>query len=98
MPEAHGSRGLIRRRIDACFILGNRGQIGEGGAVDSVIHGTTGLHISPGSDEHIVAGFADAMSSFDPNQFDRTEIRVWAEGFSRANFRARMQEVIDAAT
>ncbi|MGB6180837.1 MAG: glycosyltransferase, partial [Rhodococcus sp. (in: high G+C Gram-positive bacteria)] len=71
--------------------------LGEGGAVDSVIDGTTGVHVAPGTDEQIVAGFADAMSSFDPSSFDRTEIRVWAEGFSRANFRSRMQEVIDAA-
>jgi glycosyltransferase involved in cell wall biosynthesis len=71
--------------------------LGEGGAVDSVIHGTTGLHVQPGTDDEIVTGFADAMTSFDPAQFDRAQIRVWAEGFSRANFRSRMQEVIDAA-
>jgi glycosyltransferase involved in cell wall biosynthesis len=71
--------------------------LGEGGAVDSVIPGTTGLHVDFGSDQHIVDGFADSMRSFDPAQFDAVAIRRWAEGFSRANFRRRMQEVVDGA-
>jgi hypothetical protein len=36
------------------------------------------------------------MRSFDPADYDRAAIRTWAEGFSRANFRSRMQEVVDA--
>ncbi|SNS78228.1 glycosyltransferase [Rhodococcoides kyotonense] len=71
--------------------------LGEGGAIDTVLPGKTGIHVAPGSDDAIVAGFAEAMRSFSPGEFDRTEIRTWAEGFSRANFRDRMQEVVDAA-
>ncbi|RRQ26559.1 glycosyltransferase family 4 protein [Rhodococcus sp. Eu-32] len=71
--------------------------LGEGGAVDTVLPGKTGLHVAFGSDDEIVAGFAEAMRSFSPSEFDRNEIRTWAEGFSRANFRDRMQEVVDAA-
>ena len=71
--------------------------LGEGGAIDSVIPGTTGLHVQPGSDQEIVDRFAAAMRSLDPAQFDPVAIRRWAEGFSRANFRRRMQEVVDAA-
>lgn len=69
--------------------------LGEGGALDSVLPGETGLHIASGSDEAVVAGFAGAMRSFTPGDFDRSQIRAWAEGFSRQNFRIRMQEVID---
>ena len=70
--------------------------LGDGGAMDSVVPGRTGLHVSPGSDEEVVAGFAEAMRSFDPADYDRVAIRTWAEGFSRANFRSRMQEIVDA--
>jgi glycosyltransferase involved in cell wall biosynthesis len=71
--------------------------LGEGGAIDSVIPGTTGLHVQPGSDQEIVDRFAATMRSFDASRFDAIAIRQWAEGFSRANFRRRMQEVVDAA-
>ncbi|BBZ27694.1 putative glycosyl transferase [Mycolicibacterium madagascariense] len=71
--------------------------LGQGGAIDSVIPGTTGLHVAFGSDQEIVDGFAAAMRSFDAARFDPVAIRQWAEGFSRANFRRRMQEVVDAA-
>ncbi|AMY19971.1 MULTISPECIES: glycosyltransferase [Nocardiaceae] len=71
--------------------------LGEGGALDSVLDGRTGIHVAPGSDEKIVDGFAEAMRSFDPSTFDRADIRSWAEGFSRAEFRRKMQEVVDAA-
>lgn len=71
--------------------------LGEGGAIDSVLPGTTGLHVEPGTDQEIVDRFAAAMRTFDHQQFDPMAIRRWAEGFSRANFRARMQDVVDAA-
>lgn len=70
--------------------------LGEGGAIDTVLPGKTGLHVAPGSDEDVIAGFAEAMRTFAPADFDRNEIRTWAEGFSRPNFRTRMQEVVDA--
>jgi glycosyltransferase involved in cell wall biosynthesis len=71
--------------------------LGEGGAIDSVVPGVTGEHVEPGSDQQIVDRFASSMRSFDPAQFDPVAIRQWAEGFSRMNFRRRMQEVVDAA-
>lgn len=71
--------------------------LGEGGAIDTVVPGKTGLHVAHGSDDAVVDGFASAMSSFAANDFDRNEIRSWAEGFSRNHFRSRMQEVVDAA-
>ncbi|OZF28260.1 glycosyl transferase family 1 [Rhodococcus sp. 14-2496-1d] len=70
--------------------------LGDGGAMDSVVPGKTGVHVSPGSDDDVIAGFAEAMRSFDPADYDRAAIRTWAEGFSRSNFRSRMQEVVDA--
>lgn len=70
--------------------------LGEGGAIDTVLPGKTGLHVTPGSDDAVIDGFADAMRSFDPDAFDRTEIRTWAEGFSRSHFRSRMEDVVDA--
>ena len=70
--------------------------LGEGGAVDTVVPGVTGLHVAVGSDRQIAEGFASAMRDFDPTQFDATRIRTWAEGFSRDTFRRRMQEIVDA--
>jgi glycosyltransferase involved in cell wall biosynthesis len=72
--------------------------LGEGGAVDSVVPGLSGELVTPGSDEAIIDGFASAISTFICSDYDRTEIRRWAERFSRQNFRARMQEVVDEAT
>jgi glycosyltransferase involved in cell wall biosynthesis len=69
--------------------------LGEGGALDTVVPGVSGQLVASGPDDEVVDGFASAMSSFDPSAFDRNEIRAWAEGFSRANFRARMQGVLD---
>ncbi|OZE96420.1 glycosyltransferase [Rhodococcoides fascians] len=69
--------------------------LGEGGALDTVVPGVSGQLVASGSDDEVVDGFAAAMSSFDPSAFDRHEIRAWAEGFSRANFRAKMQGVLD---
>lgn len=69
--------------------------LGAGGAVDSVIPETSGVLVAPGSDEDVIDGFASAIRAFEPSDFDRARIRQWAEGFSRANFRARMQTVMD---
>lgn len=70
--------------------------LGEGGAIDTVVPGKTGLHVPPGTDEEVIDGFAAAMRSFSPGDFDRAEIRTWSEGFSRSHFRSRMAEVVDA--
>lgn len=71
--------------------------LGEGGALDTVVPGTTGVHVMAGPDEDVIDGFAAAMRTFEPGDFDRDKIRVWAEGFSRNSFRAKMREVVDAA-
>lgn len=70
--------------------------LAEGGAVDTVVPGVTGLHVAVGSDTQVADRFAEAMTGFDPGQFDGDRIREWAEGFSRDTFRRRMQEVVDA--
>lgn len=71
--------------------------LAEGGALDTVVHQVTGELVNGGTDQAIVDGFAEAMRAFDPADFDRTRIRVWAEGFSRASFRSKMREVVNAA-
>jgi glycosyltransferase involved in cell wall biosynthesis len=68
--------------------------LGAGGAVDTVIPELTGIHVAPGTDEEIVDGFATAMRILDPDSFDRTKIREWAQRFSREDFRKRMHDVV----
>lgn len=71
--------------------------LGAGGAIDTVIPETTGQLVTPGSeDNETIDGFVSAMKSFDPSGYDRSRIRQWAETFSEANFRAKMQRVMDA--
>jgi glycosyltransferase involved in cell wall biosynthesis len=72
--------------------------LGSGGAIDTVVPERTGVLVDPGSDQTVVDGFASAIRTFDPSNYDRTYIRQWAETFSRANFRTRMQRVMDGAT
>lgn len=71
--------------------------LGEGGALDTVVPGITGVQVPSGTDEMVVAGFATAMREFDPDDFDRLKIREWSQNFSRSSFRRRMREVVDAA-
>lgn len=71
--------------------------LGAGGALDTVVNEVTGLLIQPGTDHEVVDGFAAAMKAFDPSTFDRAGIRTWAQGFSRENFRTKMQQVMDEA-
>lgn len=71
--------------------------LGAGGAIDTVVPQVSGLHVEPGDDETVTDGFVTAMRSFDPGAFDRDKIREWAESFSRADFRRRMQEVVTDA-
>jgi len=56
---------------------------------------STGVLVAPGDDEEVVGGFVAAIRAFDPDLYDRAQIRAWAEGFSRASFRGRMQQVMD---
>ncbi|AFR50302.1 glycosyltransferase [Gordonia sp. KTR9] len=71
--------------------------LGEGGALDTVVPGSTGLLIEPGSDDEIVERLAASLRNFDVDDYDRSEIRAWAERFRRERFRDEMREVVDAA-
>ena len=69
--------------------------LGEGGALDTVIPGSTGVLVTPGDDEAVVMGLAEAMSTFTARDLDSRAIRNWAENFSRTNFGERMSGVVD---
>lgn len=69
--------------------------LGVGGALDTVIPGSTGQHVAPGTDEQIVDGFASALRTFDAGQYDPAAIRSWAERFSPAQFRLKMRDILD---
>ncbi|ROP43694.1 glycosyltransferase [Pseudokineococcus lusitanus] len=69
----------------------------EGGALDTVLPGRTGVLVpEDGDGEHAVARWAEALAST-TGDFDPGAIRTHAEGFSRAHFRERMREVVLAA-
>lgn len=70
--------------------------VGAGGAVDTVIPGLSGEHITPGSDDEVVARFADAMRYFDPSAYNAAKVRAHAERFSQNEFRASMRAVVDS--
>ncbi|MEJ8278248.1 glycosyltransferase [Pseudonocardia spirodelae] len=69
--------------------------LGQGGALDSIAPGVTGVLVPPGDDESVVAGFAEALRGFDPGAFDPAAVRRHAESFSRAQFRSRMRRIVD---
>lgn len=69
--------------------------LGAGGALDYMIPGKTGILVEPGTDEQIVERLVAAIKSFKSDDYDSAAIRDWSEGFSRANFRAKMQTVLD---
>ncbi|WP_288815222.1 glycosyltransferase [Gordonia hongkongensis] len=71
--------------------------LGEGGALDTVVPGSTGLLIEPGTDDEIVERLAASLRDFAVDDYDRSEIRAWAERFRRERFRDEMREVVDAA-
>lgn len=62
-----------------------------GGAIESVVEGTTGLFYGPGSDD--AGSLAEVMSRFEPSAFDSSVIRAHAERFSPAAFRDAIRSV-----
>lgn len=72
--------------------------LGAGGALDTVLPGSTGLHVSGGTDAELVDNFATAMRDFDGRNYDPGRIRSQAETFSRRVFRERMRDVVDQVT
>jgi glycosyltransferase involved in cell wall biosynthesis len=69
--------------------------LGVGGVCDSVVDGVTGTLVRGDDDASIITAFARALAEFDRGSFDSARIRRHAEGFSRAEFRRRMHEVVE---
>ena len=69
--------------------------LGVGGALDSVVEGSTGTFVTGSDDDEVVDGFAETFASFDVGDFDPAAIRTHAEGFSPEAFRANMAEVVN---
>lgn len=61
-----------------------------GGALDYVIPGKTGMFYA----EQTVESMTDALQKFDPEAFDHQEIMAFAQNFSPAMFRQKMQQFI----
>ncbi|ADG78198.1 Glycosyl transferase group 1 OS=Tsukamurella paurometabola (strain ATCC 8368 / DSM / CCUG 35730/ CIP 100753 / JCM 10117 / KCTC 9821 / NBRC 16120 / NCIMB 702349 / NCTC 13040) OX=521096 GN=Tpau_1577 PE=4 SV=1 [Tsukamurella paurometabola] len=70
--------------------------LGEGGVLDSVIDGVTGVLVAPSDDDGVVAGFAAAMSGFRDESFDPQVIRARAESFCPRRFRQQMRTVVES--
>lgn len=68
--------------------------LGVGGALDSVIDGSTGMLVAPSGAAEVVTNFADTFTSFDNRHYDPAGIRSHAEQFSREAFRRKMAGVI----
>jgi glycosyltransferase involved in cell wall biosynthesis len=67
--------------------------LAEGGAVESVVDGVTGVLVKDSS----VAAFAAALRDVSSRPFDSAVIRRHAESFSRARFQKQFRDVVDTA-
>jgi glycosyltransferase involved in cell wall biosynthesis len=67
--------------------------LAEGGAVETVVDGKTGVLVRESSS----AAFADALSRVRNLDIDESALRAHAEGFSREQFLAKFQAAVDAA-
>lgn len=72
--------------------------LGEGGALDTMRSGITGELVAHGADASVVEGFAEAMASFRPDNYDATAIRTHAEQFSERAFRKAMRAVVESVS
>ncbi len=70
--------------------------LGEGGALDYVVPGKTGVLVQPDGPAHdqMADAFAQALRDFDDSSFDAAAIREHAEGFAEECFRERMQAIV----
>jgi glycosyltransferase involved in cell wall biosynthesis len=68
--------------------------LGVGGALDSVVEGSTGTLVTGGSDAEVVSNFEEKMAAFDGGTYDPAAIRLHAEQFSPENFRRKMADVV----
>ena len=66
---------------------------GEGGALDSVVDGVTGILVREAS----VDAFAEAFREIATRAFDSAAIRRHAESFGKERFQREFQQVVDAA-
>ena len=67
--------------------------LAEGGAVETVVDGKTGVLVHASSSE----AFADGISRVRNLNIDESALRAHAEGFSREQFLSRFQAAVDAA-
>ena len=65
--------------------------LGHGGALDTVVDGTTGLLFA----EATVDSLADAMTRAANTAWDSTQIRAHAERFSHSRFLTEIAQVLD---
>ncbi len=69
--------------------------LGVGGALDTVIDGTTGCLYEPGGDE--IETLAHNIRSLSSAQFDATAIAAHAQQFGPSRFRAELKSFVDTA-
>jgi len=65
----------------------------QGGALESVVDGVTGVHVHDGS----VDAFADALNAVSARPWDSGVIRAHAETFSKARFQQEFRQIIESA-
>jgi glycosyltransferase involved in cell wall biosynthesis len=65
--------------------------LGEGGALDSILDGVTGVLVP----EALVDAFADAFRGVSRRSFDPAAIRRHAESFGKERFQREFREIVD---
>jgi len=65
----------------------------KGGALDTVVHGTTGLHFL----EQTVTGLRNAINEFESGRFDHRVIRDHASKFASSVFRSKIESIVQEA-
>jgi glycosyltransferase involved in cell wall biosynthesis len=66
---------------------------GEGGALETVVDGKTGIHFRPQTEEALL----DAVARLERHSWDMAAIRLQSLSFSREHFRRRMTNALEAA-
>lgn len=66
---------------------------GAGGALETVVDGTTGIHFRPQTEEALL----DAVARLERHAWNPAAIRLHSLKFSREEFRRRMTDVLEAA-
>jgi glycosyltransferase involved in cell wall biosynthesis len=65
--------------------------LAEGGALESVVDGVTGILVK----EPTIDAFAEAMTDCSTRQFDSAVIRRHAESFGKDRFQSQIRQIID---